>query len=129
MHSALAEFLAAILPVVLQLIAAIIGIVLARAAEVARTRWGVEIEKDHRDALHSALMSGIRAALIQGLAGNAAVSAAIRHASRSVPDAIAVLKPAEGVLINIAEAKLREALEQTPFIGVDLGRDTKGQQP
>lgn len=120
MNTAFTEFLAAVMPLLLQFLAAIVGLFLARAAHVARARWGIEIEEVHREALHSALMSGIRAALLRGLRGNAAVSAAIHHASRSVPDALAALHPGEGVLISIAESKLREALEQTPFFGVDV---------
>lgn len=47
----------------------------------------------------------------QGLTGSAAVTAAITHASASVPDAIRGLpQAATTVLTSIAEAKLREAL-------------------
>lgn len=104
------EIYAALLPAVLSVIATFVGFVLVRATEVARTRWGIEIEATHRDALHAALMSGIRSALQRGLTGQAAVSAAITHASRSVPDALAALDPTPDVLASIAEAKLRDAL-------------------
>ena len=35
----------------------------------ARARWGIEIEARHREALHSALMTGVRHALARGAAG------------------------------------------------------------
>ena len=73
-------------------------------------------------ALHSALMSGVRAALMRGLSGPEAVEAAIIHASGSVPDAIKALKPDAGVLTRIAEAKLRDAMNELPlFAGVQEG--------
>ena len=74
------------------------------------------------EALHSALMSGVRAALMRGLSGPEAVEAAIIHASGSVPDAIKALKPDAGVLTRIAEAKLRDAMNELPlFAGVQEG--------
>ena len=97
-----------ILPALLQLIGAALGILLMRATNTAKTRWGIEIEARHREALHSALMSGIRAALSRGATGQEAIRAAILHAGSSVPDAISALKPESGVLASIAEAKLRE---------------------
>ena len=83
---------------------------LASAARAAKQRWGIEIEARHREALHSALMSGIRAALGRGLKGKDAVDAAIGHAGRSVPDAIRRLGPSADVMKSLAEAKLREAI-------------------
>lgn len=103
-----------LLPTLLQVIGAILGILLMRAANTAKTRWGIEIEARHREALHSALMSGIRAALSRGVSGQDAIREAIRHAGNSVPDAISALKPGSGVLASIAEAKLREVQDLAP---------------
>ncbi|MDO5631117.1 MAG: hypothetical protein Q4G22_04695 [Paracoccus sp. (in: a-proteobacteria)] len=110
MNSLLAEFAATILPAAVQLIGAALGLLLIRAANVARDRWGIEIEARHREALHSALMSGIRAAILKGLRGDAAVDMAIAHATASVPDALSRLQPSADVLISIATAKLEEVL-------------------
>lgn len=110
-----------VMPVVLQLIAAVLGAVLLRAANTARDRWGIEIEARHREALHSALMSGIRAALGRGLTGKTAIDAAISYATISVPDAVVALNPARDVLTDLASSKLREALEKTPIL--DFGGD------
>lgn len=102
-------FLSMFLPTILQIISAILGVLLISITGVAKQRWGIEVEARHREALHSAIMSGIRAALSKGGDGPDIVEAAIAHARASVPDAISALSPAPGVLASIAEAKLREA--------------------
>ncbi len=104
-----------LLPVILQLIGVVLAALIARAANTARARWGIEIEARHREALHSALMSGITSALSKGLAPRAAVDAAVSYTFRSVPDAIAALDPSPDVLSNLAEAKLRQALAASPI--------------
>lgn len=108
-----------LLPMLLQVIGAILGLLLMRAANMARTRWGIEIEARHREALHSAVMSGITSALTRGLTGSAAIAAAIQHTTRSVPDALAALDPTTEVLTSIAEAKLRDAQPLLETSGVD----------
>lgn len=109
MSAILAAALPQLLPTVLELTGIALGGVLMRASLVAKKRWGIEIEAKHREALHSALMSGVRAALDRGLSGRAAVDAAVDHAAQSVPDAMAALNPTVEVLASIAKAKLREA--------------------
>lgn len=123
MNAFLTEISAAAAPAIVTLFGTVLTIVLTRAAHVARSRWGIEIEARHRDALHAALMSGIQAALLGGLSGKAAVEAAIRHAGTSVPDAVRALKPAPGVLTSIAEAKLRQV---SGLDREDLGRIVGG---
>lgn len=103
------ELYAAVLPALLQVIGLALSLLLARAANVARVRWGLDIEAAHRDALHTALMSGVRMALERGLRGQTATDAAMAHARESVPDAIRALKPSEVVLQNLARAKMAEA--------------------
>ena len=120
MQAILQALYAELLPVLLQLIAAILAMVLLRAAEAARRRWGIEIEARHREALHAALMTGISAALARGLKGTAAVDAATVYARQSVPDAIAALRPDAVLMRNLATAKLQQS---SPFIGVDLARE------
>jgi hypothetical protein len=102
---------AALVPGIVTLFGTLLTLILARLSNLARERWGIEVEARHREALHSAIMSGIQAALARGLTGQAAVSAAINHATVSVPDAIRKLPQATpAVLSSIAEAKLREAI-------------------
>lgn len=109
MNAILASALPQVLPTVLELTGIALGGVLLRASLVAKRRWGIDIEARHREALHSALMSGVRAALDRGLSGRAAIDAALDHAGQSVPDAISALNPTVDVLASIAKAKLREA--------------------
>ena len=122
MQALLQAIYAELLPVLLQLIAAALAMVLLRAAEAARRRWGIEIEARHREALHASLMTGVSAALARGLKGTAAVDAATVYARQSVPDAIAALRPDAVLMRNLATAKLQQS---SPFIGVDLA----GERP
>lgn len=114
----LAQIYAALLPLILTAIGGILSYVIGRAAEAARARWGIEIEARHREALHSALMTGIQAALGRGLVGQAAIDAATVYAAQSVPDALARLDPDSGVLAELARSKLRAALDMTPVFAV-----------
>ncbi|GAB1361992.1 hypothetical protein MASR1M32_12280 [Rhodobacter sp.] len=107
----LSTLYSAILPTLLQCIGAILGLLLIRATTYASTRWGIEIEARHREALHSAIMSGIRAALSKGLTGQAAVDSALVYSAGSVPDALAALDPSASVLQQLAEAKLSEVMK------------------
>ena len=111
MNTLLNELYTAAMPLLLQALSALLMALLLWAGNTARERWGMEISARRREALHSALMSGILAALGRGLSGQDAVRAAIDHATKSTPDAIRKLKPAPGVLERIAEGKLREITE------------------
>ncbi|PIL12445.1 hypothetical protein P775_28495 [Puniceibacterium antarcticum] len=74
---------------------------------------GIRIEEKHAAALHSAMLSGAKAALRHGLEVGLGVlkDLALAHVQRSVPDAICALVPGDGVLDNLAERYVREALE------------------
>ena len=94
-----------ILPIVATIVTAIIG----WAAAQARARWGIEIEARQREALHSALMTGAQLALsrLGPQASQAALTAeAVKYAQGSVPGAISGLRPAAGVLSDLALAKI-----------------------
>jgi hypothetical protein len=102
-------FFVALAPHLLELIAALVAILLGWLAAQARARWGVEIEARHREALHSALMTGVMHALSRGLHEQDAVAkAAVDYVKTSVPDALRALKPAPQQLLHMAEAKLEE---------------------
>ena len=114
-----------LLPTLLQVIAAILGVLLMRAANTARTRWGIEIEARHREALQSALMTGITAALSRGLRGPEAITAAIEHAAKAgAPDAIDFFGLGLDDLTRIAESKLQQ--QWPPMITLDAGPDQVG---
>ncbi len=110
MNTLISELSAAALPAVVAGLGSILAIIINRAAGVAQVRWGIEIEARHREALHSALMSGVRSALSAGVSGPGVIVAATAYAEASVPDAIRALKPTPDVLKAIAESKFREDL-------------------
>lgn len=71
---------------------------------------GVQMSAEHRDALHSAINTGINAALNRGITGKAATSFAIEYAiTKGAPDAVKYLQPGSA-LREIAESKLDAAL-------------------
>ncbi|MBN9674656.1 hypothetical protein JF542_02735 [Salipiger bermudensis] len=85
-----------------------------RAAGAFQAATGIAIEREAREALHSAIKSGIEAALARGPeAGLEEIKAhAIFHAQQSVPDAIEQLVPGDGVLDRLALRYYREAMER-----------------
>ncbi|MEN9059988.1 hypothetical protein [Ponticoccus litoralis] len=83
-----------------------------RAAGALQAATGIAIDEKHLRALHSAIQSGVEAALAEGPeAGLDMIKAhAIYHAQQSVPDAIEALVPGDGVLDRIAVRYYREAM-------------------
>lgn len=107
----------ALLPLILQAISAVLGVLLIRLTGTAKERWGIEVEARLRETLHSALMTGITGALGRGLSGKEAVAAAVSHAvRRGAPDAIARFGLSEGDLADMAVAKLHDVLSASPWL-------------
>ena len=75
--------LAALAPHLVELIAALATAIIGWLAAQAKARWGLEIEARHREALHSALMTGVRHALSEGVQGRTASHA--RQSTTSTP--------------------------------------------
>jgi hypothetical protein len=98
-----------LLPHALELIGVALTLLIGFVAAKVSAWTGVQIEARHREALHSALMTGIRTAVARGLPMQQAVDLAIGYARDSVPDALARLKPSDVTLHNLARAKLQEA--------------------
>lgn len=82
--------------------------------------FGVTMEARHREALHSALVTGASLALsmlaelvAQGLSPKEARQVALQqgldHVRQSVPDAIRALKPSGDMLLNMLKAKSVQA--------------------
>ncbi|TDE40943.1 hypothetical protein [Antarcticimicrobium sediminis] len=118
--NAFSDLLAPLMPVVLQVVSALLGVLLIRLTGVAKERWGIEIEARHRETLHSALMTGITAALSKGVTNKQAIAAAVSHAvQRGAPDAIKRFGLSEMDLADMAQAKLQDALSAMPWVGVD----------
>lgn len=99
----------AAMPHILEIFGVLLTGVITWAANTARQKWGIEIEARHRDALHSALMTGARLAAANKLTGQTAVNMVLDYVAQSVPDALAKLAPDAGVLDDLARAKLGEA--------------------
>ena len=97
----------------------LLTIIIKRGAAAITAATGIAIEREAREALHSAIKSGIEAALARGPeAGLEEIKArAIFHAQQSVPDAIEQLVPGDGVLDRLALRYYREAMER---IGVGM---------
>lgn len=99
------EYINAAWPLIELIVATAITIATAFAAR----KWGIDVEAKHRDALHSALLTGARLAVNRQLTGPAAVKLILDYVAKSVPGAINKLTPPPAVLADLAEAKLQEA--------------------
>ncbi len=108
------DLLRDLMPVALSGLSLLLTALIGSAAQTAKQRWGLDIEARHREALHSALMSGIRAAVEDGPGAgkNVLVEQAVTYARESVPDAIARLRPSEAVLRRLVMGKLKEIGEK-----------------
>lgn len=103
------DLLNAATPHAMEIMGLVVTAAIGWAATAARKKWGIEIEAKHREALHSAIMTGAQMALGRKLTTVAAVDLILGYAQASVPDALKALRPDRAVLTNIARAKLREA--------------------
>lgn len=101
-------FMEAVMPQLVLLISAVLTALLGWLTTMVREKWNIEIEAKHRDALHSAIMTGVLVALKQNLTGPAAVSVALDHVKKSVPDALKKLGPSTEILTNLAKSKIEE---------------------
>lgn len=103
-------------PYILEILGIIITAAIAFIAAQVKRWTGIEIEAKHRDALHSAVMSGVESALQKGVgpASDQLVEEAIAYAKASVPDAIAKLAPDNFILRRLAERYVRKALDRLP---------------
>lgn len=114
------DFLKTILssPEVQSLIVAAFGLVLTfivnRAAAAFTLATGIQIEAQHRAALHEAIKSGVESALAHGTSVGLGTLKAhvVQHLRESVPDALKALTPGDGVLDRLVERYAREALNR-----------------
>lgn len=119
-------------------VSAAIGAVLATGLSVLGARlyaWtGINIEARHREALHSAIMTGVNAALgkVADLIGgraidvrSTAVAEALRYVGASVPDAIRYFGLSEDRLGDMIAAKLSQ-IERERFGGAIIGELVEG---
>ena len=108
----LQTILSALAPHLLEVFGLIFTVLIGLAVKRLRDWTGIEIEEKHQRALHSALMTGARAALMRDarLTREQVVQEAIDYARGAVPDAMAALKPRADILIDLATARAKDAL-------------------
>ena len=98
-------------PHILELLGVLLTGIIGWAAAAVRKKWGIEIEARHREAMHSALMTGAQLAMKHELTGKAAIDLVLRYIQQSVPDAIGSLKPSPDVLTDLAKAKIEQVAQ------------------
>lgn len=105
------DILEALTPLLIDLLALLLSLAIGWLSLQAHRYLGVQVEARHREALHSAIMTGIRRNLAGDLSREQIIQEALRYVRTSVPDAVRVLVKDDGILRALAEAKLRELLE------------------
>lgn len=114
MKDILTAMLAAAMPQILQIIGVLVSILATLAVRKLGQLLNLQIEAKHRDTLHRAITTGLMSALSAGFDNRAALAAAVEYAKVSTPDAIKTLRPKEAVLLDIANAKLRDLAAHQP---------------
>lgn len=95
-------------------ILALVGWFMRRLPE----QWRINIEAKHREALHSALNTGVGLVIDSLQKSNAvaipelAVNKVLSYVRNSVPDAIRKLAPTQEQLEMMARSKITEAMDQ-----------------
>lgn len=101
-----------LLPSLIGALSILIGAAITWGARVFSVKTGLEIEQKHRDALHSAVMSGVNAALTDGprAAREEIVDRVIGYVEGAVPDALEKLGPSNFILRKLVEGKINDAM-------------------
>lgn len=101
-------------PQIIEIVAVLLSMVLLFLSNLARVWLGVQIEARHREALHSALLTGAAAALDRGPAAgkDVIVRQAIDYARVSVPQALKKLGPDSFILRKLAERYADQVLDR-----------------
>ena len=95
------------------LIEALMGLIwlgLTYLAFVFRRYTGVFVEEKHLRTLHSAIQTGLLAAMDRGLTKDVITETVISYVRASVPDAVKALRPSDDVLATLIAAKAAERL-------------------
>ncbi|MGR3593118.1 MAG: hypothetical protein ACU0B9_07385 [Limimaricola soesokkakensis] len=108
----IADILEALTPLLIDLFALLLTIVIGWLGVQANRYLGVQVEARHREALHKALMSGVMRAAELGWDRDAIADEALAYARQSVPDAIRALDAPDSVLRQLAEAKIRQLFKR-----------------
>lgn len=108
------QLLTDLLPSLITALSVLVGAVITWGARVFSEKTGLDIEQKHRDALHSAIMSGVNAALTDGpqAARETIIDQAIAYVEGAVPDALEKLGPSNFILRKLVEGKVNDILNQ-----------------
>ncbi|MEA5163526.1 hypothetical protein U5903_22380 [Cereibacter johrii] len=105
------DLLTALTPSLLDL-AGVVLTALIGLATVRFQRWtGIQIEARHREALHSAIMTAARLAVVGNLAPDAATRFVSSYVRESVPDALKRLAPSADTLDVLVRSRIVQAAE------------------
>ena len=104
------EMIAALLPQVAGLVVMVAAGLIARAY---RAVAGEAMDKNAREALHSALETAADIVVAKGLSESESLGAVINYAKQSTPGALGRLSPPETVLMDLAMSKIIKAQKGT----------------
>lgn len=104
------EIFEALRPHLIEMLMSLIFLGLTYAAAVFRRYTGVFIEEKHLRTLHSAIRTGVLAALDRGLTRDVLAQTVIDYVKASAPDAIRALRPSDDVLTTLITAKAAEKI-------------------
>lgn len=82
------------------------------AAVYAKRKWGIQIEAIDRDALHSAIATGVDLVIDKGMSHDQRIEAVKDYVAKSVPDALRKLAPPADVLTSLIVAKMAAAVRR-----------------
>lgn len=127
-------------PIISNTLAVVVTGAIGWLANMVRLKFGVEIEARHREALHSAALTGINAALakvggtvthLTMTTKNAVIDQAMNWVIASVPDAIKALGVTPEGVAKLVTAKLNmvETAQETPATITDLNALAKPPVP
>lgn len=112
------ELIDQVTPYLISLAATILTFLAVKANAYMKVKTGLEIEAINRQALHSALETGVELAIAKATKNKTAATAAqeelvamiVEYVKRSVPDALETLRPSREQLQDMAIAKVEQRL-------------------
>lgn len=104
------EIMEALAPHLIEAFMALVTLATGYVVVLVKRYTGIQIEERHRQALHSAIHTGVLALADKGLSGEQLIEGVKDYIRQSVPDALAYLIPGEGVLATLIRAKIKQLL-------------------
>lgn len=98
----------ALMPMGMDILDYMLMVAIGIVTKLLADKLGLQISNDRKEMLHSALMSGARAALSRGLTGTQAAVFAEDYARRSVTKTMKKLKPDAETLHDLARSKVEQ---------------------